>query len=176
MTATIEDVVGRARGDNVRLVRFLYCDPSGVIRGKTVHVERLASRMREGVGLTRAQNAISMLEQLVAVDGMAPVGEIRVVPDPDTYSVLDWLPRTASLLCDQLGHDRADWGGCPRSFLKRAIAAAGGVGGAKIRGCVTIARNSCTQGQGIAHGAVPSASERMSGSAASCHGESLRWA
>jgi glutamine synthetase len=128
MAPSIEDVVALAREDDVRLVRFLYCDPTGVIRGKNVHVRRLANRMREGVGLTRAQNALNMLDQFVQVEGMAPVGEIRVVPDPGTYGRLDWVPRTASLLCDQLGHDGQDWGSCTRSFLKRAIAAAADLG------------------------------------------------
>ena len=118
---SVDEVVARAREDGVRLVRFLYCDPSGVIRGKNVHIDRLATRMREGVGLTRAQNAVNMLEDFVEIEGLEPVGEIRVVPDPDTYTNLAWVPRTASLLCDQLGHDWTDWGCCPRSFLKRVI-------------------------------------------------------
>jgi glutamine synthetase len=121
MEATVDEIANRAREDGVRLVRFLYCDPCGVIRGKNVHVDRLAGRMREGVGLTRAQNAINMLEQLVDVEGMEPVGEVRVVPDPATYSVLPWVPGTASLICDQLGHDGLDWGGCTRGFLKRVL-------------------------------------------------------
>jgi glutamine synthetase len=118
---SVDEVAARAREDGVRLVRFLYCDPSGVIRGKNVHIDRLATRMREGVGLTRAQNAVNMLEDFVEIEGLEPVGEIRVVPDPDTYTNLPWVPRTASLLCDQLGHDWTDWGCCPRSFLKRVI-------------------------------------------------------
>ncbi len=128
MGATVDDVVARAKQDGVRLVRFLYCDPSGVIRGKNVHVDRLAGRMLEGVGLTRAQNAINMLEQLVSIEGMAPVGEIRIVPDPETYSRLPWVPRTAGLLCDQLDHDWSEWGCCPRSFLKRVVANAAEAG------------------------------------------------
>lgn len=128
MTASIDEVVARAREDGVRMIRFLYCDPSGVIRGKNVHVNRLAGKMREGVGVTRAQNAVNMLEQLVHVPGMEPIGEIRIVPDPDTYTVLPWVPRTAGLLCDQLGHDLEDWGSCTRSYLKRAIAAADEMG------------------------------------------------
>lgn len=128
MDVTVDDVVARAREDGVRLVRFLYCDPSGVIRGKNVHVDRLANRMREGVGLTRAQNAVNMLDDYVPIEGLEPVGEIRVVPDPATYSVLAWVPRTAGLLCDQLDHDGQDWGACPRSFLKRAVAAASDAG------------------------------------------------
>ena len=128
MGSPIDDVVARAQADGVRLIRFLYCDPSGVIRGKNVHIDRLASRMREGVGLTRAQNAVNMLEELVAVEGMEPVGEIRVVPDPSTYTVLPWVERTAGMLSDQLGHDGQAWDGCPRSVLKRAISAAEAVG------------------------------------------------
>ena len=126
--ATVDEVVAQAREDGVRLIRFLYCDPSGVIRGKNVHVDRLASKMREGVGLTRGQNAVNMLEHFVPVEGMEPVGEIRVTPDPDTYTRLPWVPRTAGLLCDQLGHDGLDWGACTRSFLKRAIASAAEAG------------------------------------------------
>lgn len=123
-----EDVVERARADDVRLVRFLYCDPSGVIRGKNVHVDRLASKIREGIGLTRAQNSLNMLDRVVPVEGMEAVGEIRIVPDPATYTRLPWVARTGGMVSDQLGHDGRDWGGCSRSFLKRAIAAAADLG------------------------------------------------
>jgi glutamine synthetase len=124
----VEAVVARARADGVRLIRFLYCDPSGVIRGKNVHVDRLASKINEGVGVTRGQNAVNMLEQFVPIAGMEPVGEMRITPDVATYTVLPWVSRTASMLCDQLGHDGLDWGSCTRSFLKRAIEAAAGAG------------------------------------------------
>jgi len=125
---TVVDAVEQARADGVRLVRFLYVDPWGVIRGKNVHVDRLAAKIREGVGLTRAQNAVNMLETYVPLAGMEPVGEIRITPDPATYTVLPWVPRTAGMLCDQLDHDGRDWGACPRSFLKRAIEAAAAAG------------------------------------------------
>ena len=84
--------------------------------------------MREGVGVTRAQNAVNMVEQLVHVAGMEPVGEIRLVPDPGSYTVLPWVPRTAGLICDQLDLDFQDWGSCTRSYLKRAIDAAAVMG------------------------------------------------
>src|SRR5260370_11092736 len=46
------------------------------------------------------------LEQLIDIEGMEPVGEIRLVPDPETFSVLPWTPSSASLICDQL--DRSE--------------------------------------------------------------------
>ncbi len=118
------DVINQAREAGVLLVRFLYCDHTGVTHGKQVHVSQLPNKLREGVGLTRAQMAMNLLDHLVPVEGMEPVGEIRLVPDPDTFSVLPWTPAAASLICDQLDHNRRNWGSCPRMFLKEMVARA----------------------------------------------------
>ena len=125
---TAADVVKAAEDAGVQLVRFLYCDHSGVTRGKVIHARHLADKLTEGVGLTRAQMAINLLEELQVVEGMEPVGEIRLVPDPGTFSVLPWDPLSASVICDQLDHDGKDWGACQRSFLKRAVARAASMG------------------------------------------------
>ncbi|CAB4330965.1 MAG: glutamine synthetase [Actinobacteria bacterium] len=117
-----DDVLRSAEKANIRLIRFLYCDPSGMIRGKTAHGSQLTSKIDEGLGLTRAQNAINVFEELVYVEGMIPVGELRVVPDPATYTELPWLDRTASMICDQLEYDYSANPTCSRSVLKRAIA------------------------------------------------------
>jgi glutamine synthetase len=124
----IPEVLGVARQSGVKLIRFEYCDVSGVARAKAVHVAQLAHKLVEGVGLTRAQMSISLLEQLIHVDGMEPVGEIRLVPDPATFTVLPWAPASASVLCDQLDHDRKNWGACTRSYLKDMIARAADAG------------------------------------------------
>ncbi len=118
-----------AQDDGLRFLRFLYCDPSGVIRGKQVHADRLAGSVISGLGLTRAQNAVNALDDLVPISGMEPIGEIRIVPDPATYVRHPWLDGVGSVLCDQVDHDGTDWGCCPRSFLKRVVeqAAAAGV-------------------------------------------------
>ena len=112
----------------VKLIRFEYCDVSGVARSKAIHVAQLEHKLLEGVSLTRAQMAINLLEDPVFIEGMEPVGEIRLVPDPDTFTVLPWAPGSASVLCDQLDHDRLDWGVCPRSYLKKMIARAAAAG------------------------------------------------
>ncbi|NMH97418.1 glutamine synthetase family protein [Pseudonocardia acidicola] len=111
----------RVADDRLRLLRFLYCDPSGVIRGKQVHAARLAGPVHSGLGLTRAQNAVNVLDDLVPIPDMEPVGEVRIVPDPATYVRLPWLDGVGSVLCDQVGHDGRDWGCCPRAFLRRTV-------------------------------------------------------
>src|SRR5438876_12222062 len=46
----VQDVVQQAHNANLRLVRFLYCDNGGIIRGKATHGSKLATRMTEGIG------------------------------------------------------------------------------------------------------------------------------
>jgi glutamine synthetase len=118
------EVINLAQTANIQLVRFLYCDHSGVTRAKAIHVSHLANKLRKGIGLTRAQMAMNLLEQLIDIDGMEPVGEIRLVPDPETFSILPWTPGSASLICDQLDHNHMNWGSCPRGFLKDMVARA----------------------------------------------------
>jgi glutamine synthetase len=118
-----KEVVKIAQEKNLRLIRFLYCDLAGVIRGKTVHASQLDSKIHEGVGLTRAQNAVNLFEDLVHVEGMEPVGEVRIVPDSDTFAELPWLDRTGGMFSDLQEKDGSEWGGCTRTVLKRALAA-----------------------------------------------------
>jgi glutamine synthetase len=114
-----EEVVALCRERGIRLIRFLYCDNGGVVRGKATHVDRLADRMRTGIGLTVAMQAMNSLDQLQPVDGMGPVGEIRLVPDPDTFTILPYAPHAAAMLVDHVGLDGQPYEAGPRNFLRR---------------------------------------------------------
>lgn len=103
----------------MRLIRFLYCDNGGIVRGKAVHVDRLADRMRTGIGLTVAMQAMNSLDELQPLEGMGPVGEVRLVPDPDSFVVLPYAPHSAAMLSDHVGLDGAPYELGPRPFLTR---------------------------------------------------------
>jgi len=117
-----QDVVRQAQNANLRLIRFLYCDNGGIIRGKTTHASKLAPRMREGIGQTLAMQAFTGVESLAAVEGMGPVGEFRLIPDPATFVILPYVPNSGSMMCDMIRTDGQPWEACPRTFLKRMIA------------------------------------------------------
>ncbi|HEY0757519.1 MAG TPA: glutamine synthetase family protein [Ktedonobacteraceae bacterium] len=118
----IQDVIKQAQESELRLIRFLYCDNGGIIRGKATHASRLAARMRNGIGQTLAMQAFTGVESLADVPGMGPVGEFRLIPDPETFAVLPYAPNTGSMMCDMIRLDGQPWEACPRSFLKRQIA------------------------------------------------------
>jgi glutamine synthetase len=117
-----DEVLRRAHDAGVRQVRFLYCDNGGLIRGKATHVGSLGGRMAGGIGLTVAMQAFTAQDELAAVPGMGPVGEIRLVPDPATFVVLPYVPATAAMLVAMHRLDGQPWEACPRTFLKGQLA------------------------------------------------------
>ena len=121
-------VVEHAEADGLRLVRFLYCDNGGIIRGKATHVSGLARRMVEGIGQSLALQAFAGVDALVPVPGLGPVGEFRLVPAPETFVSLPYAPSSGMMLCDMLDQNRLPWDGCPRGFLKRMVAEAAELG------------------------------------------------
>ena len=121
-------VTARAHEESISLVWFLYADHGGIIRGKSATAPMLPARMVTGIGHSVAMMAMSMLDQLQPVDGMGPVGEIRILPDPATFVPLPYAPGAGAMLADQILPSGEPWGGCARTYLKQAIAAAAAEG------------------------------------------------
>jgi glutamine synthetase len=113
------DVVKQADEAGLRPVRFLWCGNDGTVRAKASAVRGLEGRISSGIGLTVAMQAMNGLDQLQPVEGMGPVGEIRLVPDPETFRVLPYAPNTGAMVVDHVQLDGAPAPVCQRCFLKR---------------------------------------------------------
>src|SRR5215475_8436672 len=111
------DIVQRAAEDDISLVRFLYADHGGIVRGKATAARRLPERASSGIGHTVAMMAMSMQDELQPVDGMGPVGEVRIKPDISTFVALPYAPGAAAMLSDLVKLDGTPWEACPRTFL-----------------------------------------------------------
>jgi glutamine synthetase len=123
------DIVRKTEESRLALVRFLWCGNDGTIRAKASGVHGLETRLQTGIGVTVAMQAMNALDQLQPVERMGPVGEIRLVPDLDSFRVLPYAPRSGAVVCDQLQLDGGAAPVCQRSFLKRMIAGLGERGG-----------------------------------------------
>jgi len=119
------EIARQADEAGLRLVRFLWCGNDGTVRAKASAIPGLEGRIASGIGLTVAMQAMNGLDQLQPVQGMGPVGEIRLVPDPETFRVLPYAPRTGGMLVDHVTLDGEPAPQCPRSFLKRTTALLG---------------------------------------------------
>src|SRR3954469_10613835 len=125
---TTEEIVARAEAEGLQLVRFLYCDNGGVVRGKSTHVGQLARRMESGIGLVKGMQSFTSIDTLAGDATYGPVGEIRLVPDPSTFVVLPYAPRSGQMLVNMVELDHSPWALDPRAFLQRMVAKAAAAG------------------------------------------------
>jgi glutamine synthetase len=125
---TPDEIVRTANEQGLQLVRFLYCDNGGVIRGKSTHVGQLARRISSGIGLVKGMQSFTSLDFLAPDASYGPVGEIRLIPDPDTFTVLPYAPRSGQMIANMVELDHQPWALDPRHFLQRQVAVAASKG------------------------------------------------
>jgi glutamine synthetase len=124
MTA-VQSILTAIQHQQVRFVRFIWCDNANVIRAKAVRTTMLEAYLAgNGVGIAAAQQALPVMYDALAPDsGLTPDGEVHMRADWTTFAALPYAPGHARVLTDIYAGDRP-WGHCPRSFLRRMLAAA----------------------------------------------------
>ena len=113
---------------SIRFVRFLYCDISGVIRGKVASVHALSSRTASGIGLVKGAMSVNILDQLQLDTGYGATGEVRLAPDLSTFRILPYVGESAAYICNLQELDHSAWCLCPRSVLAEQISKASRLG------------------------------------------------
>ena len=122
MAVDADEVVRRAEAEGLRLVRFLWSGNDGTIRAKSSARDGLRDRLTSGIGLTQGMYAMNVLDQLQPIEGMGPVGEVRLVPALDTFRALPYAPAVGAVLVDQATPAGEPAPACPRGFLRRMTA------------------------------------------------------
>ena len=104
-----------------KFVRILWCDNANIIRAKAAHVDYLEEYIDNGVGITVAQMALPvMYDSVVSETGLGPVGEVRLMPDWSTLTILPFAEGHAQVLSDMILSNTGEaWAHCPRNFLRR---------------------------------------------------------
>jgi glutamine synthetase len=118
---TATDVQQRVDEGDIELVRIVFVNNSGVPRGRVVDGEKLAAALDRGVNLTQAMQSFNALDRLAPEGRFGPAGEVRVVPDPDTFTVLPYDDRAALMLADLHSLDGEPWAAGPRAQLGRYL-------------------------------------------------------
>jgi len=124
----LEAVIDKATTAGVKLVRFLFSDTNGCVRGKCSSIATTARRFASGIGIARGTMAQNLLDQLQGDSGYGASGEVRLMPDLATFRLLPYTAASALVLCDLKETNGDSFAGCPRSFLKRQIQAAADLG------------------------------------------------
>jgi len=112
-----DDVRQRVDANDVELIRLVFVNNSGVPRGRVVDAESLPDVLDEGTNVTHAMQSFNALDRLAPEGRYGPAGEVRVVPDPESYTELPYADRTAIMLADLHDLDGEPWAAGPRAQL-----------------------------------------------------------
>ena len=118
----IEYVMHEARENDVKFIRLWFADILGNLKGFAITVDELESALTRGMGFDGS-----------AIEGFARTDErdLYALPDPHTFNVLPWRPRTNAvgrMFCDILTPDEMPFEGDARFVLRRNIERAANMG------------------------------------------------
>lgn len=112
-----DTVIETCSSDEISLVRLLYVGNDGIPRGRVVDADHVASALTDGINLSSAMQSFNSLDYLAPGGMFGATGEVRILPDPETFQVLPYADRAAVMLCDLYDLDRTPWSADPRSTL-----------------------------------------------------------
>lgn len=126
-----DEITQRLESGEVDVVRFVWPDQHGMLRGKTLVANAAVDALLEGVNLTSTLLAKDTSHKTVFpvfsagggfdIPGMQGGADFKIVPDPGTYRVLPWAPRTGWVLCDAFTMDGKPCLFGTRQILQRAV-------------------------------------------------------
>jgi len=115
---TEHEIVTRCEDRDIDLVRLFYVDSAGITRGRTVPARDIEGFLAEGVNFAETQQAFTVLEYPVAGTAVSePEGEVRLVPDPETFTPLPYADRAGAMLGTFRTLDGEPWDYGPRAQL-----------------------------------------------------------
>jgi len=136
--AAAREVEGRLRAGEAEVVRFVFPDQHGILRGKTLVADTARQALRSGFPITSTLLAKDTAHRTV-FPVFTPGGgfgraqlqggaDILMVPDPTTFRLLPWAPHSGWLLCDLYFADGSPVPFATRDLLRRQLADLAGLG------------------------------------------------
>ncbi|MCK4843593.1 MAG: glutamine synthetase, partial [Dehalococcoidia bacterium] len=118
-----ERVLKMGKEHNVESINLWFTDILGILKNFAITTQELEGALERGVGFDGS-----------SIQGFARIDESDMVamPDPDTFQLLPWKPRThhavARIFCDILRPGGETFDGDPRYVLKRNLKRAAQMG------------------------------------------------
>ncbi|MGI9477366.1 MAG: glutamine synthetase family protein [Hyphomicrobiaceae bacterium] len=129
--AEADNVLQQVEANGLETIRIVFPDPHGILRGKTIVASALASALTSGITVpstvllkdTSQRTAFPIWNRNAGFGHGALIGsgDVLLAPDPTTFRVLPWSPKTGWLLCDVANRDGSPISFAPRTVLRSAL-------------------------------------------------------
>ena len=128
----------------IEIVRLVWPDQHGLLRGKALTVPAYAAALEAGNEITMAPFFFDPANAIVlnpfsadggfAIDGLGGSPNVKSVPDPGTFTILPWVDNTALVFADLYMTNGQPFPLAPRTILKESLAALAATGAKLIAG------------------------------------------
>jgi len=135
--AAAREIKERAESGGMTVVRLVFADQHGLLRGKTVTMGELPNVLRDGTGIASSLLAkdtsgrtvfpLFTRETPLGLPELRGAADMVMVPDPTTFRMLPWSPGTGWLLCDLRFTTGAPVPLCTRGLLRSVLDQADGL-------------------------------------------------
>jgi glutamine synthetase len=122
----------RIQESGIEMLRVSFPDQHGLLRGKTIVAADLGRALDDGVSITSSLFAKDTANRTVfpvwskgggfGIEAFQGAGDVLMLPDPTTFRVLPWLPRTGWVLADVYFADGKEVPFATRGVYRRALA------------------------------------------------------
>ncbi|MBR0666492.1 glutamine synthetase [Roseomonas hellenica] len=132
------EVLRRIEAEDIGVIRLVFPDQHGILRGKTIVTSEARRALREGVAMTTTLLLKDSSHRTVfpvftagggigepALEGGA---DVLLIPDPATFQVLPWAPHSGWMLCEAHFPDGRVAPYSTRGLLQRVLAEAAEAG------------------------------------------------
>jgi len=127
----VEELKRRLEKDDLNLVRLAWADPHCAARAKAVTVPAFLGALETGYNINVATTTLDSANSRtfasftrgggMGLDEMTGSPNLTIVPDPSTFRVLPWAPRTGWVLCDEYFNSGVPFHFSPRHLLRRQL-------------------------------------------------------
>ena len=128
----VDHLLRHIKKNGVERVRFAWCDPHGLLRGKTLMASAVERALNDGVGMvstlmlkdTSDRTAWKVFEHGGVADlpGFESAGNLMLVANPASYKTLPWTPQTGWVQCQPWHADGRPVALDTRRVLQAALA------------------------------------------------------
>jgi glutamine synthetase len=144
--AKVREIEALINADLIDTIRFAFADQHGLVRGKTILAKHALAFLRSGVAVVStlllkdsSHHTIypvfdhhAGMGQSTAANLFEGAGDVVLAPDPMTFCMLPWAPKTAWILCNAVCKDEVNKAKaapfCTRSLYQRSLAVLEGKG------------------------------------------------
>ena len=133
----VAEIIRRIEADRIRTVRIGFADQHGVIRGKSFAADQIVALFEDGMTAPSSLLLKDLAHRTVlpvwnnettGLSGMAGLGDILLIPDPERFHILPWLEDTAWIQADIYHKDGTASPLDTRAIARRADAALAAAG------------------------------------------------